>query len=300
LPYATLLSRKGNGRDVTIFSADGVVSYDAVGDRYIAGTKEKLDGLSEVGTQMIYSNTDGSVRAQGGTDLGLELQMVELKAAGDMWKTTKDSTYTFDMVIALGFLATKSVWGQMAKDLQSWTFSEPAVDIDGEKMQRHLAMMMPDQAAADKLLNNLNMTGTLSLPAEDRYNLVVSAKMIWDANEKTFRSAGPVGIISVGGKAVTRTVKGYLELGMARSGDFVNLYLEPSPEEWYFINYRKNEFGLFSSNEVFNNEVKATPDNSRLFKGATEQDFLIFEIGSRATMVRFVKNMQYFESLLKN
>jgi hypothetical protein len=86
---------------------------------------------------------------------------------------------------------------------------------------------------------------------------------------------------------------------MARSSDYVNIYLEPDREEWYFITYRKNELALFSASDAFNNIVKAVPDNNRLYKGDTPEDFMIFEIGSRATMVRFVKNMQYFESLIK-
>jgi hypothetical protein len=300
LLYATLLGKKLSGRDVTIFEVDGVVSYDPAKDRYLAAAKEKLDGKSDMGTQLIYNNQDGSVNAEGATNLGLQLQMVKLTAAGTMAKTTKDSTYKFDVVIGFGFLATNAVWSQMNADLESWTFSNPDLDFGSAKMRKHLTMLMPSQDAADKLLNSYNMTGKLNFPEEAKFGMVISTTMIWDANEKTFRSYGPIGIISIDGHQIGKSVKGYLEMGMSRSSDFINLYLEPDREEWYFITYRKNELGFFSANEVFNNVVKAVPDNNRLFKGATPQDFLIFEIGSRATMVRFVKNMQYFESLIRN
>lgn len=298
LMYATLLGNKMSGRDITVFEVKGMVSYDDDQDRYIAAPREKLTGKSEVGTQMIYDNRNGSVYAEGWTNLGLSLQMVKLNAAGEISKTTKDSTYSFDMVLAFGFLATKSVWQQMSADLRSWTMGHTNLDVEGDKMKRAISNLMPDQDAADKLYNNYGLTGNLNFPAEG-YPILISAKMDWDPNEKTFRSHGPIGIISIGGDLVARSVKGYLELGMARSSDYINIYLEPEREEWYFITYRKNELALFSSNEVFNNIVKAVPDNHRLFKGEQPQDFEIFEIGSRATMVRFVKNMQYFESLIK-
>ena len=299
LMYATLLGKKLSGRDETVFEVDGLVSYDPERDEYIAASKPKLDGGTVVGTRLVYNNKDGSVQADGHTNLGLDVQMLAVNAGGNMWKTTSDSTYTFDVVIAFGFLLTKQVWSQMARDLQSWSYDRPLLDMDGGKLRDHLSMLMQTEQDATKLFSNYGMSGKLNFPAGNDYGLVISTTMTWDPNEKTLRSFGPIGIVSISGTEIGRSVKGYLEIGKARSSDFVNLYLEPERDGWYFINYRKNELGVFSANETFNTIIKSVPDQQRLFKGKTDKDFMIFEMGSRANMVRFLRNMQYFESLIR-
>lgn len=300
LLYATLLGDKLNGRDETVFKADGLVSYNPDRNEYLVISQDSTDGKGRMPTKLTYNNSNGSVHAEGFTDLGLDVQWLNVDAAGQLWKTTSDSTYYFDMVIGFGFKMTKAVWNEMTADIESWTYDKPDLDFESAGLKSKLSMLMPSRAAADKLFNNYNMTGRLNFPPESDYGVVVSTTMIWDANEKTFRSYGPIGIIAINGKEIGREVKGYLEIGKMRSSDYINLYLQPSTDEWYYLNYRKNELGAFSASDAFNNVVKAVPDNQRLYKGDGDKDFMIFEIGSRATMARFVRKMQYFESLIRN
>lgn len=50
-------------------------------------------------------------------------------------------------------------------------------------------------------------------------------------------------------------MKGYVEIKKSVNGDVVNIYLEPTPRDWYFISYENNRLSIVSSSDEVNAAV---------------------------------------------
>lgn len=293
--YATLIGRKIYRGDKTAFQARGKLKFDPKSNEYVVGTKDKMMGNSTIGNMLKYNNNDGSIYAEGKTDLGLDFKMVTMDGAGVIERMHADSSFTFDMILGFNIYFTKEILNTMYDDIMSLTFSADDIDYYRENFQHKYKQLMRDEEEADQLINNLDMTGQLPLPEGKNYTLMLTdVKLEWDPATKTYRAAGNMGLAMLNGKNVGKEIKVYLELGSRRTRDYLNIYLESESEDWYYINYQTNVIRLLSSNVNLNHMVLNTKIKHRRYK--TKKGFVSFTIGTPFKKNRFVKDMSFWES----
>ena len=89
--------------------------------------------------------------------------------------------------------------------------------------------------------------------------------MVWDKENRSFRSTGPIGISYVGTVAINRLIEGaYLEIGYKKTGDFMNLYIPGDDDNYYFFFYQNNNMQIVSGNRAFTTALTSIdPDKRR-------------------------------------
>jgi hypothetical protein len=86
---------------------------------------------------------------------------------------------------------------------------------------------------------------------------------------------------------INKEMKGYVEIRKAPKGDMVNIYLEPTPNNWYFISYENNRLSVVTgSDEV--NTIIAKKNKGEM---PTRDKFFMVE-GTAMEKAQFV---QFFE-----
>jgi hypothetical protein len=81
--------------------------------------------------------------------------------------------------------------------------------------------------------------------------------MKWDSSSHAYVSYGGIGIANVGKKQVNRVAKGIIELSKKRTGgDEITIYLELSPNDWFFFSCRGNQLMASSSDLTFNDMIR--------------------------------------------
>ena len=295
--YATLGGTKTYRRDATIFRADGIVTYNKDTKEFLAGDRKKIKAESKLGNIIKYNNDNGGIYAEGKTNLGLDFGMTKMSGGGVITKGPHDTTFYFDLINGFKLHLTKEVMDMMVNDLTTLTYASPDLDAFNDTFQTKLSQFIGDPKLSEKFLVQLNKTGDYAFPAEMDINLVLTdLKLVWDSNTGTYRStSGTVGLVSVGGKKVGKKVKGYVEYGMRRQGDFFNIYFETDMKDWYFISYQENLVQVLSSNVLFNDLVMDIKPDDRRFKGKDDQ-FVAFAISNPSKKENFIDRMRYYLS----
>jgi hypothetical protein len=80
--------------------------------------------------------------------------------------------------------------------------------------------------------------------------------MKWDSTARAYVSHGSIGIANVGKNQVNRYARGIIEFSKKRTGDDFTIYLELSPNDWFFFNYRNKVMQALSSDLSFNDMLR--------------------------------------------
>ena len=58
-----------------------------------------------------------------------------------------------------------------------------------------------------------------------------------------------------------------MDIGFKRSGSFINLYIESTATDWYFLNYQNNIMSIISSDDDFNKALGLLDPKDRRIQG---------------------------------
>jgi hypothetical protein len=98
--------------------------------------------------------------------------------------------------------------------------------------------------------------------------VLADVKLSYDSVSRSYVSHGTIGIGNIGDQPVNRYLNGKIELSRKRNGDEFTFYLEISPGDWYFFNYRNNILQFLSSDLNLNDRIKEAqlnrPEQKRL------------------------------------
>ena len=88
-------------------------------------------------------------------------------------------------------------------------------------------------------------------------------------------------------------VDGIVEFRPHAQGDEINIYLEISSEDYYYINYRRGVMKLISSHQKFNNYIASSPMRLSNLSGTKETGPFRYEIGNLKQMQKFLNRVQW-------
>jgi hypothetical protein len=92
--------------------------------------------------------------------------------------------------------------------------------------------------------------------ALERSIFLADVSMKWDSSTHSYVSYGDIGIANVGKNQINRYAKGIIEFTKKRNVDDFTIYLELSPKDWFFFNYRNNVMMALSSDLAFNDLIR--------------------------------------------
>jgi len=107
-----------------------------------------------------------------------------------------------------------------------------------------------------------------------RKTLVISdVDMRWSAtNQSWFNKASRVGLSNIQEVDINAGLEGYLEIRRTQSGQEFNFFMKAAPESWYYFQYSGNRMGIYTSNQLINDEING---RSNALK-AKPEDFVFY------------------------
>ena len=195
------------------------------------------------------------------------------------------------MLSALDFFFSDEAMKTLADALNASTAK--GIDIADANYTRSLREFV-GKNEADKILSELNTYGQYRrFPDVLDHTLVLTGlQMSWNKDLRSFISKGPVGIGNIGKQPVNKQVKGYLEIGKRRSGDIINLYIEPEDKQWYYFAYANGTMQVVSSNQAFNEKLAGLKEAQRLIKADNGQPSYQFILGTSDKKNTFLRKMR--------
>jgi hypothetical protein len=258
--YTTFVSPKENPADPDVLLATGPLNeVSKVG--LVVEPEGRTNNTTLEGNRFVLNDEKKVVNLEGKFNL---VQPANLVQTAGLARIHPDSAkYQFNLLLAFDFPLPQPVLSAMGDKLVQTNLDEKNNDPaepDADRLLTKIASVAGGKNAdayRDKAAGGY--LSLASVPGLTKSLVLSSVSLRWSDEQGAFYSVGKLGVSNVGGIDINAALDGHLEIrkGQGRAADEVYLYLEASPEVWYFWSLRPDGLGLVSSDNDFNNAVTA-------------------------------------------
>lgn len=248
-----------------IFEPKGMFLFDEQSQEFVFGDSTKVIGKVPYGDEMRYNDTKGTIQAVGKFPMGIsfENEYMNFVGFGEGNYSLATNKFEFKQIQNYNFFAPLLFYTNAQK-----IFLEDAINLTDLSIIDKPYLEVNRQAypnlgnttdAKDKIISDFNTQSTFFRTKDTKTSLLLSnIEMVWDEFDNTFRSKGDkIGLVVIGESNINKFVKGYVELGPRKSGDFINIYLEASNGDYVYLNYMNNELEVLFSRPEMNTALLA-------------------------------------------
>lgn len=267
--------RKISFSDTTMISAEGFLEYNLPAREFRIARPEKLKDLSLNGNYLALNTGSCMVRGEGKINLSLKSGSLRLENWGVLDYFIFPDSIRLHCAMAMNFPFSERGLQRFSTQLES--VNMPGVKLMGTPYAMAIENLLENQDLI-RLKNEHALLGKYKKfpDALERSLFLADVSMKWDTAYNAYVSYGSIGIANVGKNQVNRYAKGIIEFSKKRNGDDFTIYLELSPNDWFFFNYRNNTMQALSSdlefNDIIREEAQSRPEQKRvgnLAKGYT-------------------------------
>ena len=290
--YAAFMMPKRKPSDLEIISADGVLFYDKATSQFRITTTEKLEKPGSAGNFLSLDDKKCMVYGEGKLNFGSDLGQLKLETVGTVLNNLNNDSTSFDILAAIDFFFNEDAMKIMTDQLSTNASLKATQDVGRQTYERGLTEVAGKEKA-DKMIAELNLYGSFKkIPEELRHTFFITElKMTWNNESRSYRSVGPIGIGNMDKTNVNRRVNGIVEIIHKKTGDALNIYLEPESQQWYYFSYTRGLLQAISSNASFNDAITKVKPDKRINKMKDKPDFEYMLSTDRAVK-NFLRKMQ--------
>lgn len=270
--YTTFVTDRRSPDDIDIFKPSGLLSYDEDKQEYVIRDpkKYKADALS--GKVFTYNENTQTVGIEGPISfLPYAEEGLSLTASTLGKGNLETNEFTFDSFLALNMDLPQQAVVLMGEDLNQALNKSgaPAANNDRTRLLYKLAEIIGDAAAKAYDKSSITeYTPLFSVSEELLKTLVISdVTLEWSDEHKAWYSTTPLGISNVSETDINGTLTGFLEIKPTLEGAILNIFMQATPDSWYYFTYQNNRMGIWAYHEQFcdiigskSNINKAKPD----------------------------------------
>ncbi|MBK9542578.1 MAG: hypothetical protein IPO49_09700 [Bacteroidetes bacterium] len=290
--YAAFLMPKQKPSDLEIINASGVLYYDKTSNQFRITTPEKLEKPGIAGNYLSLDDSKCLVYGEGKLDFGSDFGQLSLKVVGNVMNNLNNDSTQFDVLGAVNFFFNEDAIKIMSEQISTNPSLLATQDVGRPTFEHGLAELVGKEKA-DKLIAELNLYGSFKKIPEDLRQtfFFTELKMAWNNETRSYRSIGPIGIGNIDKVSLNRKMNGYIEIIHKRTGDVLNIYLEPESGKWFYFSYARGLMQALSSYTTFNDVITKLKPEKRINKEKDKPDFEYILSTDRAVK-NFLKRMQ--------
>lgn len=254
--YTTFVTNRRSPDDMDLFKPSGLLSYDEEKQEYAirAIGKDNKDALA--GKVFIYNENTQAVTLEGPIQfLPYNEQGIKLEASTLGKGNLEKNEFIFDSFLAFDMELPKEAVLLMAQDLdQSLNkVGAPAANNDRTRLLYKVAEIIGDVAAKDYDKRSISdYTPLVSVSGRLLRTLVISdVTLQWSDEHKAWYSTTPLGISNMLDQDINGKLTGFLEIKPTIEGTVINLFMQATPDSWYYFTYQNNRMGVWAYHEEF-------------------------------------------------
>ena len=263
--YMTFLSPKFTDRDQDIYAAQGNLQFDEDSKTFRIMPPAGEDGLINEANAFVFDDQKGIASFAG----PLKLSTSGLYKASGLVDVQVDSArYELNTMLLLNLPVLSAVSTELATKIVQTNLdeqnSDPAED-DPTRLNTKLAALIGQKAADEYQKKTAGEYKPLFEASSDLdVPLVLSnVNLRWSDVHGAYFSLGKIGMSNLGRNDINAQMDGMMELRHTDRGDEFSLYIEVSPDVWYYLDYAQNQLGIVSSDVNFNDQILAKSKNAR-------------------------------------
>ncbi len=274
--YTTFISAKSHPDDKDIFSAVGHLTQNDAGTQFTVADPARAKNHSLAGNQFVLDDTLGIASLEGNFSLFTNEGNNYLPVCAGLGEINlKSNAFAFNTLMGWNFPASIQIFDEMAGGImvakENENVGQTAAETNKENLIIKLAQVIGDKEAQG-LKDKLSL-GYVALPElSKRFALPLVLSKVdlhWDEESKSFGSVGKIGLSNIGNADINSEFDGMVEIRKLSQGDQVTIFLQITPEKWYYLNYQQGTLSLLSSEENFNGVVSAKGKGGKSFSVVT-------------------------------
>jgi len=284
---------KNRPSDREIIAANGLLTYDKPSNEFRITTREKLEKPTAPGNYLSLNDTKCTVYGEGKINIGGEFGQLKMVTVGNASYNLNNDSASIEVMAALDFYFLDDAVKMMADQLQGAVSLEATEDVGRPAYETGLAELV-GREKADKFISELNLYGSFKkMPEELRHTIFITdMKLVWNDQSKSFRSVGPISVGNIDKYSINRKMDGHVEIIRKRSGDVLNIYLEPEHAAWFFFSYTRGLLQSISSYSGFNDAIGKLKPDKRVSKGEKDQQPYEYMLSTDRKVKDFLKKLE--------
>lgn len=263
--YMTFLSPKESDGDEDLYLAQGSMNYDEDSKAFKVAPPAGPDGLVDEANTLTFDDQTGIASFSGPMKL-VPSDWLQSTAIANV--QVDSSKFSFNSMLLMRLSALEPVLPQLAAKVIETNLEEQnstAADDDAEQLNRKLSALIGSKAVDAYV--KLSAAGYKPLydasPVLDAPIVLSNVNMHWSPVHNAYFSQGAIGVSNFGKNNINAQMDGVLEIRRSDAGDEFSLYIQASPDIWYYFDYKDKELGVISSQVDFNDLVTAKGSNAK-------------------------------------
>jgi len=269
--YPSFLSPKENDKDDDLFVQTGMMTYDEKEKLFRVVAKDE-NGLDDVEGAFTFDDAKGVMTFRGPLGV-MASQQPGLVLAGGSGRAHVDSnTVRLNALVAFGFAVPQPVNQAIAEKIVKVNGGEKndeAADDDLGRLTDKLSAIIGRKAAEAyrTKAQNQHVPVPQASPKLAQGLVLSNLNLRWSEKHNTFYSVGTIGVSNLDATDINAQMEGFVEIRKAAGGDEVTIYLEGSPDDWFYWDYKPGGTGLgqlalVTSDPSVNDRITAGGKNS--------------------------------------
>ncbi|MGV3602403.1 MAG: hypothetical protein ACO1N1_14420 [Dyadobacter fermentans] len=274
--YMSFLSPKDSDGDEDIYQALGNLSYDEDAKAFRVNPPPGADGLIDEGNALTFDDKTGLAAFAGPFKL---MQANWLQTVGSAEVQVDSSKFRFNTMLLFNAPALTPIAPTLTAKIVETNLAESnssAADDNADQLNRKLSALIGPKGVDAYM--KLTASGYKPIfeasPLLDMPMVLSNVNLHWSPVHNAYYSQGPIGVSHFGRNNINAQMTGVLELRRGVEGDEFSLYLEASPDVWYYFDLKAGELGVVSSMLDFNDEIVAKSKNVK------SKDMTLVSIGT--------------------
>ncbi|MBQ4408924.1 MAG: hypothetical protein II852_18150 [Bacteroidales bacterium] len=288
--YSIFMGHKHNVSDKEILVVNRGLTYDPKTKEYREATPRRLRDSSYAANYVVFQNNLCNVYGEGTISTNVDMNPVQLVTSGELYHNRDKKQISGAMFMTINFPIRADVIKTMSEELND-VYNLSPVFFNERKIRRRMEYVLGNDTV-QALLKNYELSGDLGkMPNGLNKTIVLSdVQMYYDTATLSYRSSGDIGVGFVGGTSVGKYMKGYVEIiRNEKKGDQISIFLQPTPQRWYYFNYKAGFMYCLSSNDDdFNNKIINTKDKDRVTK--VDKNEYQFVLGAAENKNKFIRS----------
>jgi hypothetical protein len=258
---------------------------------YVIGSQEKIANRKAPGNLAIYNPEECTLYTEGKLNLGVDAGLLTIDAYGALSADFTEQTINGTIDLGLDFLIHRKAAKLLYKKIKRSSLSEK-VNQSSALHQRMLSDLIGNKKL--RKYNRKKNKGKRFLPSELEHTFYFpQLNLEWNKKSASFISPQRIPLGNINGRKIDRMVSGIVEFRPHALGDEINIYIEISSKNYYYINYRRGVMKMISSNREFNNYIASSPMRLSSIKGSSKTGSFRYEIGNLKQMKKFLNRVDW-------
>lgn len=262
--YATFVNDKKSFLDKDFFTPKGILSFDPDSSMYRIEDPLKISGQSFSGRIFNLNVNTLDIQFEGPLNFNLITDDFELIASGIGKGNIENNEYKIDCFLTMDFKLPSQALVVMSQDMLETIdlLGIPVAYGDDPSTLYKVAEIIGERATVEYEEKSLNeYTPLISMsPKLIKTFVMPEVNLTWSPKHKAWYSTGPLGIANVMREDINASTEGFLEIKKNENGDVINLFLQFSPNNWYFFNFEENRIITASANDAYIDVIASKSD----------------------------------------